>query len=331
MTKELTAEEVSNLWSSYLTNTMSVYVSRYFVKSSQDEQVQKMLEYAEAMAAEEVEKSSQFFNEAGYPLPQGFSEQDVDMDCPPLYTDNSMLVTKYMLSKDALVVYALSLSSSTRPDIRQFYENCLLNTARLNNICADIVIKKGLHNPLFHIPEPERIEKVDKQSFLSGWFTDRRPINALEINQLTYNFKSMETQKELLRSFAQTTKTKELKEHFQRGVDIINKQQDILQGILSENGLPKLPTWESEVTDSTEAPFSDRLMLFKMSALTSTNAARYGTSLSTAMRRDLAAHYTGMMTGHLKYGEDTANLMIKYGFLDQMPMAGAKHLSPSSV
>ena len=62
-------------------------------------------------------------------------------------------------------------------------------------------------------------------------------------------------------------------------------------------------------------------MLYKISLLTASSVGRYGTALSTAMRRDIGVDYLRLMTELLKYGEDTIKLMIDYQYLEQMPMA----------
>lgn len=324
MLKDLTAEEVSSLWNSYLSNTMAAHFGHYLLRTAQDKDVYNMLKQAEKIAVIEAEKSKHFLEESKYPIPNGFDEQDVDINTPRLYSDNSMLFIKYTLSQDANTVYSLFLSTSTRSDIREFFESCLINSVKLHSQCADIIVKKGLHNPEFHIPKPEKIDKVDKQSFLAGWFTDKRPLTVQEISSFTYNFKGREMHKELLRSFAQIASSKELKAHFQRGAEICQNQMDIIQDILTKNDLPKLPTWESEITDLTAQVFSDRLMLFKMSAITAAGASRYGTAVSTSMRKDIGVQFMSLMGELLKYGEDSMNLMIKYGYLDQLPMAKHK-------
>jgi hypothetical protein len=102
---------------------------------------------------------------------------------------------------------------------------------------------------------------------------------------------------------------------------MLQKHLKIFQDILSENNLPQLPTWESEITDSTVAPFSDRLMLFKMMLLTEIISVNYGTALSSMMRRDLGLHFMRLRAELLKYGEDTLNLMIENEYLDELPMA----------
>ncbi|MDQ0194570.1 hypothetical protein [Paenibacillus wynnii] len=147
----------------------------------------------------------------------------------------------------------MALNTSVRKDIRLNYQECQKNTTELFIRLSDLSIKKGLHLAELHIPIPNHVEKVSKQSFLAGWFADRRPINAIEIALLEYNFRSTEFHKTFLKSFAQITKNPELKEHFVRGDEIYQKHLEIFQ-----------------------SPFSERLMLFKMSLLVASSSGQYG-------------------------------------------------------
>lgn len=318
---KLSPAETTSLWNSYLTNTMTLWVTRHFIVTSQDDELRSILQYAEEMAFTEVEKSKAFFEEANHPLPQKFSDEDVDVNGPALFSDNFVLMLKIALTQVAFSVYGVSLGTSTRRDIRLFYDDCIKNTSQLFNRLTDLAIKKGLHHPEIQIPIPDRIEKISKQSFIAGWFTDRRPLASSEITQLAASLRAIEVYKEVMRGFSQVTPTKELKEHFQRGADKYQKQIDVLQSILLENNLPQLPSWESEVTDTKVSPFSDKLMMYKMLLLTGATAGQYGANLASVLRKDLGAHYTRLMGEELVYGEDSVNLMIKYQFLDQLPLA----------
>ncbi|WP_100404682.1 DUF3231 family protein [Bacillus solitudinis] len=328
--KKLTPSEITNLWNSYLTNTMTQWVTRYFIAKTQDEELHTILEYAEEIAVTEVNKAKTFLEEANHPLPQKFDKEDVDVNSPAVCTDNFSLFIKYNLTQIASIGYSLSLNTSTRKDIRSFYQECIKNSVELYNRLADLMVKKGLHHPEIHISTPNLAEKVRKQSFLAGWIGEIRPINSAEIGQLVYNFKSTEFQKTFLKIFAHITSSNELKNHFERGAVIYKKHLDIYQSILTENDLPQLPTWESEMIDTNISPFSDRIMLYKISLLTAETASRYGMSLATVQRRDLATHYTRLIAEVLKYGEDSLNLMIDFGFMDQIPLAKENQSQPSS-
>ncbi|WP_394234310.1 DUF3231 family protein [Niallia oryzisoli] len=317
----LTPAEISNLWNSYVGNTMGIYASRHFIATTQDEDILEMLKLAEKFAVEESIQSKHLLEKAGQPLPQPFDENDVNIQAKPLFIDNYIVLLKYSLAQAAMTVYALSLNTSTLADIRYFYKECLDNTAVLLNHCVDLMIKKGLNHPEVHIPTPKTIEKVENQKYLAGWFTNRRSINAQEIGLLVYNYHATEIHKEFIKGAAKITKSNELRRHFQQGVEMFQKQLNALQSVLSENGLPNLPTWESEILDIDISPFSDRIMHYKHSALTSQAAARYGAALSCVMRKDIGALYMRLMGETLLYGEDAANLLIKNKFLDQLPMA----------
>lgn len=319
--KKLTPAEISNLWNSYVTNTMGIWVSRHFIATTQDENVKKMLKFAETISIKEAQQSKAFLEKAGQPLPQPFDENDVKVNAKPLFTDVYVVLLKYSLLQAAMTVYSLALNTSARSDIRHFYSKCIDNSKELFNLCADIMADKGLQQPEIHLPAPDYIEKVDSQKYLKGWFTDKRPINALEIGQIIYNYRTTEIHKEFIKGAAQVTKSKELKKHFEHGVEIFQKHLEVFQSILSENGLPKLPTWESEILDTNSSPFSDRLMCYKHAALTSQASARYGASLSCVMRKDIGAHFMLLMGETLRFGEDAAILMIQHKFLDQLPMA----------
>ncbi|SEQ65442.1 Protein of unknown function [Virgibacillus subterraneus] len=93
---------------------------------------------------------------------------------------------------------------------------------------------------------------------------------------------------------------------------------------MTADELPNLPTWESEITDSTVSPFSERLMLYKISIFISSTVSRYGATLSLIMRKDIGVEFSRLLAEVSLYGEDTLNLMIEFGFLDQIPMAKSK-------
>lgn len=279
-----------------------------------------MLEFTEKIAVEEAEQSKFYLQEAGQPLPEAFDETDVNINARPVFTDTFVVLLKYGLAQASLTVYSLSLNTSTRADIRAFYTKCLQNSSELTNRCSDLMLDKGLHQPQIHLPVPVRIEKVDSESYIAGWFTDRRPINAQEIGQIIYHYRATEIHKEVIKTAIQVTKTKEFKKHFERGVDIYQKHLDVFKSILSENNLPKLTTWENEILDTTDSPFSDRIWQFKHAALTAQVAARYGAASSSVMRKDIGAMFLRLMSETLKYGEDAAELLIKHKYLDQLPM-----------
>ncbi|WP_134702047.1 DUF3231 family protein [Ammoniphilus sp. YIM 78166] len=321
----LSPSEISNLWNVYLTETMTTHVTKYLIKmgDKDDDQFIKTLEFALDISQMGVEVAADFFKRANFPLPEGFSEQDINWDAPKIYSDNAVILVKKKLVEDALVANTLSLGSSFRKEIRDFFEKQLVNGTKLLNMLLDLIYQRGLLHPL-HISTPERIEKV-KHSFLflGGIMEGNRPLNTAEVFNLELNFHETEVLSLFFKSFAQfdLTKDKKLDQHFLRGAEIMDKHLQLFQNRLSESELPELPTWESELGDSTISPFSDRLMLFKSAVMLSATASRYGVALSTVMRKDIGTDFARLMTETLKYAEDNMNIMIEKGYFDEHPSA----------
>nr|WP_245628166.1 DUF3231 family protein [Shouchella shacheensis] len=69
------------------------------------------------------------------------------------------------------------------------------------------------------------------------------------------------------------------------------KHVEVFGSVLSEDDLSAPVSWDSEVTTSTVAPFSDKLMMFLTTSLIAIGMGYYGTSMSTTMRRDILVHY----------------------------------------
>lgn len=104
---KLSSAEILSLWNVYLMETMTTYVTEYFLAKAKDKEVIKMLEFALQLSQEGVSMSSAFFNNADHPLPQGFTEEDVNMEVPIVYSDNLMILIKNKLAQDALVIISM--------------------------------------------------------------------------------------------------------------------------------------------------------------------------------------------------------------------------------
>nr|WP_299833927.1 DUF3231 family protein [uncultured Metabacillus sp.] len=75
--------------------------------------------------------------------------------------------------------------------------------------------------------------------------------------------------------FSQVAKSKDVANFMVCGKEIVAKHVEIFSSILREDDLPVPMTWDSEVTTSTVAPFSDKLMMFQTTALISIGMGYY--------------------------------------------------------
>jgi len=321
---QLNASEIANLWTTNMNNLVYIYSIPYYIKRCEDEEIRSIIELALEISKEIVGNVQEILKQENFPLPFGFTEEDVDVKVPRLYSDQFALTQYNTLAENGLMLYGLALVNSTRSDVRDFFNLCLSLTTKLYNQSKDVLVKRGLANSAPTIPIPEKVDFVHEQAFLTGWFGDRRPINAIEINQLAFNIRGAAFGEAKFMSYSQIAKSQELREFFVRGKEMCGKHVEVFTSILRENDLPSPTTYESEVTNSTIPPFSDKMMMFFIMSLGSVFISRYGTAIGLCNRRDIGLHFTRLLAETVKYVEDAANLMIKNGWMEQPPQAAAR-------
>jgi hypothetical protein len=113
----------------------------------------------------------------------------------------------------------------------------------------------------------------------------------------------------------------DLRNYFEIGRDLSNKQIDIFAEKLSKEYLPVPITTDSELSASTIPPFSDKLMAYHITVLIASALGQYGVAMATSPRADLAAMYVHLSAEIGKYASEGAKLMIKEGWLEKPPQS----------
>lgn len=318
----LSSSEISSLWTSYQGNTMDVCGISFFLTHIEDQQIRQILEHALSLATNRKEQLIQFFNEENYPVPQGFTDKDVNLNAPRLFSD--VLYLRYILNMTDLSLdgYGTALALADRTDVIDFYTRCLTETQNLHKQTKELAKEKGIYIRSPHIPKPDRIDFVKKESFLAGWFGERRPLLGIEIASLVYSSRRNALGQAVITGFSQVAKYKEVRRYFERGREISGKQLEVFSSILHKNYLSDgAILMTSEVTDATVAPFSDKLMMNFITSLIASGIGQYGVAMASSPRHDLGVQYTRLIAEIAKYSNEGANIMIENGWLEQPPIA----------
>ncbi|WP_456274648.1 DUF3231 family protein [Bacillus sp. AK031] len=317
----MTAAELGVIWSQYINDSLSKCILRYFVKKTKDDAIREILQGALGLSELHLEKTKQFLKQEQYPIPVGFSDEDVNLDAPDLFTDTYKILYINIMSIHGLTRYAGAVGSSLREDIVSYYIGCTTETMQLYSKSTKVLLEKGIISKPPILTHRPKIEFVGKQSFLTGWFGKRRPINAMEISGTYLNLQKIMGKMVLELGFSQVARTKDVRDFMLRGRKICQKHFKILSSMLEEDHLNVPMTFETEVTDSTEPPFSDKLMLFHINTLLSSAVGYYGEALSVSQRRDIAANYGRMIAEIGILAEDGANLLIEHEWMEKPPGA----------
>ena len=319
---ELISAEIASLWTSYMNDTLSICLHNVFLSNVEDQQIRSVLDFSLKLSQGHVQKLKRFFQEEQIPLPDGLSlEGDVNKEAPRLFTDDFYIFLLQNLGKMSMEMYSYALSNSARLDISEYYTECLNESSRLYNKACEVMLAKGIFIRAPYIPTPKLVEYVKDQGYLAGFFGKRRPLNVVEITNIYNNMIQNQLGRTVCTAFSQVAKSTQVRDYFLRGRDISDKHVEIFGSLLSDEFLPSASAWDTLPTDSTTSPFSDKLLLVMKSGLNAVGIAHYGRSLGTSPRRDLGALYTRLIAEIGLYAEDGANIMIKNGWMEQIPQA----------
>jgi hypothetical protein len=319
--EKLTSAEIAKLWAAYMGNTMGKNVILFFLQHVEDQSIKKVLDDAYLLSEEFIQTIKEIFIQENYPIPVGFTEEDVNLGAPRLFLDEFYLHYLRYAGKAGMSIYTAAIPLMTRPDVRGFFIHCLDSTIKLLTEVTNVLLEKGFLVKPPPIPIPEKADFVKKQNYLNGYFGNVRPLHGLEIAHLYDNIENNIASKGLLIGFSQGAKHEKVREFLIRGKEITNKHIEICSQLLHNDNLPSPMILDHLVTPSTFPPFSDKLMVFHKIDMFSMKIRSYANGLSLNGRRDLGLMYGKFLLDIGLYVEDGAQIMIDQGWMEQPPEA----------
>ena len=317
----LTAAEMSTLWTQYLSDTLAVCVSSHYLEKVEDEEVRPIIEFTLEVAKGNISIMEELFIKEGFPVPLGFTEQDVVPKAPRLFSDTFVLMFYRNMSILAMTAGSAALGLVTRPDLVIFFKRILNAAVNLQDLTRDLMLKQGTYIKPPYISTPDNVDFVKRDHFLAGFFGHRRPITSIEITHLFLNIQTNMIGKALITGYAQTAQDKEVKQFLQRGIQMAQQHADLFSDILKKEDLPAPMSWDSAVSDSTSTVFSDKLIMFNISTMIAAGIGNYGMAVAASPRRDIGLKYAALIPEITLYAEAGAKIMIKNGWLEEPPQA----------
>jgi hypothetical protein len=318
---QLTAPELSDIWTAYQADTLDICAVNFFLQHVEHPDIRSLLELSLRTSEKRKKREIEFFNGENHPVPMGFTDEDVHLNAPRLFSDKIHLEYVLQISNLNLLAYGTALGLASRTDVIDFFIENLRDTQAMHKQAKELAKELGIFVRAPIIPTPDRVDFVKKDSFLSGWIGDKRPLLGAEIANLIASAGRNSVGQAVITAFSQVAENSDVRKYFEKGRDIASKHYEIFSNILRESYLSDEMLLTPEVTASTVSPFSDRLMLNFVTTLIASGIGQYGMALSSSPRHDLAAQYTRLMADIGKYANEGANLLIDHGWMEQPPMA----------
>lgn len=288
---KLTASEIGSLWGQYINGTMNDIINKYMFSIMEDDEIKAVFKEAIDIFAKQKEQIVKFIEMESFAVPIGFTEYDLHKDTKRLFTDIFCLNYLHIMTIHGLVGHTTSLGVSIREDLRKFSDQCGNDAKIIYHKTIDLLLQKGdfQRDPYFYpSTNPEYISSTD---FTDGFLGKGRRLAATEVITISYNLKKSIMAKSLCIAFSQVAQSTEVREFFTYSQKTADKNITAFSKILQADNLPAPKSLETEITISTDSPFSDKLMMYHIGFLSQVAQAYYGAGLAASMRMDLIAAY----------------------------------------
>jgi len=326
----LVSSEIAGLWNSYISDTMIVCVLKHFLNNVEDSETRALLQQTSDLSSSHIQELTNIFNQEKLTIPDGFSDDDVNLNAPRLFTDHFYLAYLCFMSRVGMHFYTLILNQIARPDIRGYFSNRINENVNLYNNSTNIKLSKGTFIKAPRIEVTQDIQYVESQSFITDWFGEKRPLLTIEITHIFSIMYANIVGRAITTAFGQVSKNEKASDYFFEGKDLATKFIYELSGLLTNEEIPIPSTPDSFVTSSLVSPFSEKLMMNHSAMLSSSAISSLGMAMSDTMRSDLESKYIKYTAEIMKYVKAGANIMIDNRWLQQSPQA-VKHENLKSV
>ncbi|WP_254871089.1 DUF3231 family protein [Bacillus sp. Marseille-Q1617] len=259
---DLTVNEVSNLWSSYLKNSMDRRLFEYLHVSTENDEIKQVIGKLLNQSQVNIKELEEVFIQENLTIPLGFTDKDVNVNAPKVFSDTFILYICFDTTHLSMSTYPSALSDCTKKKIRDHFQKNIEFTVEVQNEIVQIMLSQGVYLRPPQIEIDSEVEFADSMIYLNGFLGASRSLNTAEIANLSRIIHRAQFSKMVFVTFSQFAKAKEVKKHFGKGRDQIDKVLHQLQEILDKENIPVSASGDYKMSNIGISPFSDKLMLF---------------------------------------------------------------------
>ena len=317
----LTSSELGTVWMTYQSTSALLVIFDLLKEKTIDQEAQNILNNYITECADIKNKTVNIFNNEKAVIPLGFIEADISREVPPLFDDlfNIMFLRKMM--KMNFRHSAVSLGMSYMKEVNDLLK---LNYDVANKYyiaTTNYLLGKGVLPRPPYVTMPTKVEFIEDKNYMCGLnpLSDKRQLNTIEVGYINDGIEDNIFIMQLMIGFAQVAKESEVKEYFIEAKELAKDIITSLSAILLESDIQPPGTWAGKATDSTVAPFSDKLMIYICSLISSSAMGYTALGTSFSMRSDLQTKLALMAKNIMDFSKEGGKIMIKHQWMEAPP------------
>ncbi|MCD1259483.1 DUF3231 family protein [Paenibacillus athensensis] len=319
----ISATELATVWMAYQEKTLMLQFMKIWLEKAEDPQAKDILQQAYTHLLTHLQRLKGLFQSEDAVLPVGFDESDIVLGVPRLFDPHFDLMWLRAIAKVEIGLYGLHSSMSYREDVRSL-QTCFTQEAQeIYNRTTDYLLRANILVRPPYISMPVKVEFVKDKNYMSGfnWFTENRPLNAIEIAHL---YQAVETNIigiQMMNGFAQAAAHQDVREYFQEGATLAQKIVSNLSEVLTKSDIQPPASWLGKATTSTVSPFSDKLMMYLTSLLTNFGLGSSVIGSAFSLRSDLPARMMMLGKDIMFYAKKGGKIMTEHGWMEEPPQS----------
>jgi hypothetical protein len=210
----LISSEIAGLWKSYMSATIIKCMVKSYLIHVESEEIRVVLQQLFDLSNQHIQEVTNLLNKENLPIPNGFSDSDVNINAPRLFTDSFYLQYVGFATRVAMHNYTLILNHVARSDIRAYFSKCVKENVDLFNNSADLRLSMGIFIRAPRVEVPKKVQYVKSQSFIFDWFGEKRPLLTVEITHIFALIFSNIVGRAMATGFGQVSKIKKNSDFF---------------------------------------------------------------------------------------------------------------------
>ncbi|MCB2292380.1 DUF3231 family protein [Clostridium algoriphilum] len=318
---QLTSSELGILWMTYQSTCATIIKCEFMKDKTINKEAQNIIITYINEGQSVKDKIVSVFNNEKAVIPIGFDERDIVREAPALFDDIFNIMTLRQMMKlnfgHSAVFSAMSYMKEVQDILKTNYD--IANKYYV--ISTDYLLGKGVLARPPYVAMPKQVEFIEDKNYMSGTniFSDKRSLNTIEVGFLNEAIEDNIFGMQLMTGFSQVATDNEVKKYFLEGKELAKKIITNLSNILSQSDIQPPSTWAGKATDSTKTPYSDKLMMYTTSLISSSAIGYNALGTSFSMRSDLHTKLSLIAKDTFGYAKKGGKLMIEHKWMEEPP------------